>query len=1131
MKQILRITFCLVFFTTYSQKNAEGKAVKLLQVKSDSIKIDSVSISPFNFKIFDRQKKIIDTSKYKINFAKSIIKFNDTTYLNDSIRIEYRPFPKFLTKTYKAFDEDLIVGNSRNLSRLYTSKENRKNNYFTPFEGLNTNGSISRGITMGSNQDAVLNSNFDLQISGNLSKKVKIRANITDSNVPLQENGYTQRLNEFDKVFIEMFSDKWRVTAGDIQFKNEENQFMTFEKKVSGLSVGVNLKHHDNQLNMYASGGLVKGNFTAFDFQGIDGNQGPYKLTEVNENLLLISGSETVYVDGFPIERGEDKDYLIDYNTAEITFTTTYPITSNMRIHVEFQESEENFTRFISYNFVQYQADNFKVKLNLYNESDSKNQSLQQDLSEVQKEVLSNAGDDVSQMITLSAVQEDFIENKIQYKKELQNGIDVFVFSTNETDQLYRVSFSFVGLNQGDYIIQSTIATGRIYEYIAPVDNVKQGDYEPIVQLKAPNKLQIATLQADFNPNDKTLLQTEIAFSNNDKNLFSVIDDSNNQGYAGKLNWSQTLIDRPWKLKSGVLFELIDQRFTSIERFRNVEFDRDWNLNEPLGNQQLFNSSLIYQHEKKGLIKYQFEKLDFSENFKGNKHQVIANLLFNKTKIENDISFLESASDLEETSFTRIATEVKQHFKKNWIGGNFTSEENIRKEKITQSITNLSHRFIDYTGFYGIGDSTKVFAEAGYNFRQNDSLVGTRLQQVSDAKTIYLKSKLIQNKTSDLAVFINHRTVNNKNFVNNISFNTRVNYRQQLFDDLLTFNTVYETSSGSVPQQEFTYLEVEPGQGFYTWIDFDEDGIQDLDEFEIAPFQDQATYVRIALPTATFIKTNQNKFSQVLNINPSKWANKTGLKKMISHFINQTSVQIDNKHKRKNNSLQFNPFTINDDDVLSLKLNLKNSLFYNRGKQKFSTTYSFFTLKNKTVFVTGNQENNLETNQLQFQHKLTKFWLVDLDGKYSVNESTFENFASRNFNLQITDALGKLSYIYSKNTKLESFYNYKEKNNTIEAKETLLSHNFGLNFQYSKNQRLSLSTSVNLILNTFEGNQNSPVGFQMLEGLQDGKNFTWSMLFQKRLTSYLNLNLNYNGRKSEDSKTIHTGTVQLRANF
>jgi len=63
------------------------------------------------------------------------------------------------------------------------------------------------------------------------------------------------------------------------------------------------------------------------------------------------------------------------------------------------------------------------------------------------------------------------------------------------------------------------------------------------------------------------------------------------------------------------------------------------------------------------------------------------------------------------------------------------------------------------------------------------------------------------------------------------------------------------------------------------------------------------------------------------------------------------------------------------------------------------------------------------------------------------------------------------------------------------------------------------------------GNENSAVAFQMLEGLQPGTNYTWNLNFQRKITSYLDINLNYLGRKSETSKAIHTGTIQLRASF
>ena len=125
----------------------------------------------------------------------------------------------------------------------------------------------------------------------------------------------------------------------------------------------------------------------------------------------------------------------------------------------------------------------------------------------------------------------------------------------------------------------------------------------------------------------------------------------------------------------------------------------------------------------------------------------------------------------------------------------------------------------------------------------------------------------------------------------------------------------------------------------------------------------------------------------------------------------------------------------------------------------------------------------------------------------------------------------KISYLYNQNTRLEFMYTFKNKENQIMDFETLVLHNLGANFRYANKQKFTLNTSVNLIYNDFEGDTNSPVAFQMLEGLQPGTNYTWLFGMQKRLTSFLDLNINYLGRKSEETDAIHTGTVQLRATF
>ena len=1031
----------------------------------------------------------------------------------------------------------MIVAKATDESQLYSAQANAGLKKNKPFDGLYTSGSLSRGVTIGSNQDAVVNSNFNLQIEGRLSEKVGIRASITDNEIPLQSGGFTQRLDEFDRVFIELYSDNWSLTAGDIDLINTDSYLMKFQKKISGVLVKGNIDKPGGKTDFFASGALVRGKFQSYKFNGLDGNQGPYKIlgSDNQQFIIMISGSERVYANGVLLKRGENFDYTIDYNTGEITFTTLYTVSSNLRFTVEYQLSERNYTRFLTYDGVQFKSDKLNIGVKYYNETDAKNSPIDQNLSDDQKQILADAGNDKSKMIAPSGVETAYSENRILYRKIESNGLEIYEYSTDPDETLYQVSFTYVGENNGDYFLETTLAAGRVYQYTAEINNQKQGAYLPVIQLVAPEKLQILNIEADYALGEKTLIQSELALSDNDQNQYSSIDNEMNKGVATKLGWKQKIIDKNWKLSSDIDYEYFSENFKSVERIRNVEFSRDWNIITEAVNvaqkQQYVQGGLNFQNDSLGLIRYNYENLIMGDNYQGDRHSLLADLHINNTHIYANGSLLKNENGIEDNSFERLYSGITQQISKFWIGGKFNYEKNLRSGIINNELNSLSHKFSEIEGYAGVGDSTKVFTEIGYNYRVTDSVQNGVLGLVSKASTYFLKSKLIQNINTDLAFFVNYREVKNENVPDDSSLNARISFRQRIAGDFIGLQTLLETQSGTLPQQEFSYVEVEPGKGFYEWIDFNDNGIQELDEFVIAKFQDQAIYVRVLLPTVSFVRTNQNKWSQSLNINASSWRNKGGFREVLSHFANQTYFLIDVKTKRDKDDFNLSPFASDEEDLLGLDQNFKNSFFFNRGLQKYSFVYSYLNFRKKTIFSFGDQDVTLRTHQFQFIHKLGKFWLMDLGAGINGNNSSSTSYVNRNYELEAIQFNPKISYLYNQNTRLDLFYTFKDKQNKILEMETLKMHVLGANFKFASKQSFSINANANLYFNEFEGNTNSPVAYQMLEGLQPGTNLTWLLGLQKRLTSFLDLNLNYSGRKSEDSKTIHTGNLQLRATF
>ena len=1132
MKFFTCIFIILIGVCGFSQDQNSNYKTKKVAVK-DTIRIDSVSINPNAFSAKRQDNSVIDSTYYTVDFAKALLTFKKPIQ-TDSIIINYLKFPDFLTKIYKQLDENIIVENNSNAQTLYKLSQPNESKNFIPFDGLTTSGSISRGVTIGNNQNSVLNSELDLQITGKLNDKVSLRASIQDANIPLQESGYSQRLDEFDQVFIELFSDNWNIRAGDIDLVNTDSYFASFSKRVQGLSINAKLGNDDAQTNLFAAGAFVRGQFTRSTFTAQEGNQGPYKLQGQNGELfvLIVSGSETVYVNGVAAKRGENQDYIIDYNAGEIIFNSTFPITSEMRITVDYQVSERNYSRLVAFGGGHFESDKLKLGVSVYSENDAKNQPLQQNLSTEQVEILANAGDDRAQMVAPSEVLEALNENRILYKKELVGGIEAFVFSNNPDDELYRVTFTQVGENQGNYILSSINAINNIYEYVG----VNQGNYAPIIQLVAPTKLQIAVVNGSYNPTEKTTIHFEAAGSKNDLNLFSGLNDEDNDGFAGKLKINQNIIkkDSLWSLNAFIDGDYIQKNFKTIERLYNAEFSRDWNIENPLGNQQFTKTGLQLIHPKKGIVNYQFEHLEFSENFNGNRHVANINVLLNKFNINSNSSFLKAESNINSSTFLRTYNSITYGMQNSWMGTKLAIEANEQKDKATNILTPLSQRFKSYELFVGIGDSTKVFAEIGYKNRVNDSIRNNELQKVNTSNTFYLDSKLIQNTNTNLSLFANYRTLKSED--NTIddeqSINSRLQFNQKLFKQIVLWNTVFETNSGTLPQQDFTYVEVEPGQGTYTWIDYNNNNIQELEEFELAQFQDQGKYIRVLLPNRVYIKTHQNRLSQTLTINPSQWSvSENKSRKFWSHFYNQTSYLIDRKIKREGNSFNLNPFENDADNQLGLQLNFRNVLFFNRGKQRYTTSYTYLSNQSRNILSVGFIANSLKSHQFHFNHKIEESWLLSFQSAFDNNESTSENFTSKNYNFDETLFNPKISYLFNDNSRFDIFYQHTKKENTIGGFETLKQQKYGVSFAFSNKDKNAINGEFNYFSNAFNGSANTPVSYQMLEGLQPGKNFTWSLLAQKKLTTFLDLNLNYFGRKTETSKTIHTGTIQLKAYF
>ena len=173
--------------------------------------------------------------------------------------------------------------------------------------------------------------------------------------------------------------------------------------------------------------------------------------------IIVLAGTERVYIDGVLLKRGDNEDYTIDYNTSQITFTPKRIITAYSRITVEFEYSDKNYSRTLTTVNSEHTFKSWGFRFNYYNEQDSKNRPLLQSLDDEKKRFI---GSDAYYQNNGYYTSEDsvgFNDTEIRYKKIDTNGVTIYVYSTQPELAIYKVNFSEFGVNKGNYILDQTL--------------------------------------------------------------------------------------------------------------------------------------------------------------------------------------------------------------------------------------------------------------------------------------------------------------------------------------------------------------------------------------------------------------------------------------------------------------------------------------------------------------------------------------------------------------------------------------------------------------------------------------------------------------------------------------------------
>ena len=1052
---------------------------------------------------------------------------------------------------------------------------------------LQRSGSLRRGFVAGTNQDLSLESGLHFEISGQITDDIEVVASLTDRSTPIQPDGTTQTLREFDQVYIRLMHEMGMLQMGDIDIRLDRSNFAVIDRRLQGAGLQADL----NRYGSYeGSAAVVRGQYREMQFTGVDGVQGPYRLSgaENEQFIIVLAGSERVYINGERMARGEENDYVIDYGLGEITFTSNRIITDHSRITVDFQYLRDAYTRSVVAAEAQLDHllnDRVSFGVSVIREADNVNLSTQLFLTDQEREVLRQAGDDPDRAIVSGADSVGFRRDAdfLLYSRvdTLFQGEQYRIFHhiPGDSSGVFRVQFSRVPDGEGDYRRVGRAANGILYEWAGP----GMGNYMPQRRLSRPVEQSMVALRSRLRATRNLSVYGEWAGSHFDQNRLSSIDNENNNDMsflAGvRLDPVSTRIGA---FSMDVKGRYEGEHFAYFDRVREVEFDRRWNLSrideaqeERLegtarwapsasthldvgagmlrrGGFQGFRGDMHLVSREEGLpgVDYRAERIESKDRDFGEE----GHWWRQRGRVDYDIS-LPTGNLLPEIEFEHEERLL-------WAAGagdagtsgvsasmdasdphGFLASSGARDSLIAGSL-----RFVEVGPglFYQLSDRLRIGSSIRY--RKDEGLIGGELADESRGITQryvadYRHGSLFETRNT---VGVRQRRFEEIFRVEQQRIDSRgvllrsvTDYRP--WNRFIDTQLLYDANTERRALLQEAFIEVGPELGQYVWIDLNDDGVQQVDEFFPEQSPNEGAFIKQLVPSeelfpvialrvrwrtvvdpAQLIDPYEARFSDWLNfLSGIRWQSVVDIRE-VNRTDQLQDIYLMRLHRFRDDSLTINGRIFMEQDV---------ELFRNNTRRELRVTAD--RMRSQQQQASGLEKRRTDNLRLRAGGRISRRYRLVVASALGRNENRSETFASRNYAIRGGEVRPRLDVRWTGSLQSgASVAVIRRTDRHPEDPATVSGLTMLLDSRASLGRRLQSAVRLEHRRYSFTGGPSSSMGeFELTDGAGAGNTWAWSLQSDYRISDFLRASLQYDGRTLPGRPAIQTVRFTVNAVF
>jgi hypothetical protein len=1112
---------------------------------TDSVTLDSVHV-------------LVRGTDYTLDHRKGILRLHpsiggiiraDSTRAEHLLQIRYKYFPFRFQDSY--FHRQLVA--LKDATGADTLRVARPRSAFSIDEifgpTIQKSGSIVRGFTVGSNRDLSLNSGLRMQLSGRLGSDIDIAATLTDENTPLQPEGTTQTLQEFDKVFVEIKSSNLAATLGDFVLELPGTEFARVNRKLQGAKGDADFRWGTGGGSVEIAGAVTRGKFATNQFTGLEGVQGPYRLTGRNgeRSIIVIAGTERVYLNGELQVRGETNSYTIDYATGEVTFTPRTLVTAASRIVIDFEYTDRQYSRSLLAAQTQsrFFGNKAAFRFTFLREADDPDAPIDLTLSDSARAVLRAAGADRNKAVLNGVTPVDSNGVYMRIDTTLGTGAQVsfYRYAPGDARARYIVTFSSVGFGKGEYTREQV----GVFVWRGP----GAGDYLPIRTLPLPELQQVVDFALDAVPAQDLTLSGEYARSVFDANRLSSVDDDKNGGYAFK--FGAAFAPRSVRLGGTDLGAIdfrfnerfVNKRFVPLDRSNDIEFNRKWGID---------TTAVADEEIREAALKYSPVK---SLTVGGGYGSITRGDVLRSTRSEG--SFVMHGDSLPSVNYTIEdvqSTDRSLDNRSSWLRQKGTAEYRIWKmtphirfegedrenKGLSSGLAGIgSFSFRDVAPgvtFTGLGPVT-LSAELGW--RTDDMYQNGAVQRASRSFTQTYGGRLAE--WNDLSTSLDV-TLRKKRFTppftmaGNPDITTVLIRSQSRYTPLqraVETDVFYEVATERSSKLERVFVRVAQGTGNYTYLgDLNHNGLADEDEF--VPTRFDGDFIAVTTPTDAFVPIIDLKASARVRLTPSRLlgTDGNGLSRILSVVSTETYARVEEKSSEGDLKqiylLHFSRFQ-RDATTIAGSRYFTQDLFLWENRPEFSARFRFGERRGLTNFSGGIERTYTRERSIRLRLQLVPEVANQLDYANKIDRLGSAQQSNRLRNILTDDVT--FDFSYRPEQKVEIGFKFEVARSTdrnpapaLTADLNVQSVRWVYSFEGAGQARVEGSREEILLGKAVES-----FPYELTGGRVAGKTWIWRAAFDYRMTQFLQATTNYEGRSEGGRPVVHTARAEVRAFF